>query len=175
MSDNNGIAAGVRPPPVAALADIEAIKQLKSRYFQYVDGKKFEEVGLLFAPDASWDLEGIVERDPASGLVTTPGLADVFKTKDRAVLKGRKVMADFIKFMLSPVTSIHHGYTPDITILSETEARGIWPMEDYFYAAEPPHAMIRHGYGHYDETYVKIDGAWMIASINLSFVQEDRP
>ena len=39
-------------PLVQRLIDIEAIKQLKARYFRAIDRKEWDELGQVFAPDA---------------------------------------------------------------------------------------------------------------------------
>ena len=35
-----------------ALEDVESIKQVKARYFRFVDEKKYEELAALFTPEA---------------------------------------------------------------------------------------------------------------------------
>ena len=156
------------------LVDIEKIKQLKARYFRSIDRKLFDELETIFSEDAIFDLEGIVERDPATGSVTTPGLDAFFPDPARAVISGRKNISHFIQTMLTPVISIHHGFTPEIEILSPNEARGTWPMEDMFFDPLPPHRKMRHGHGHYHETYTRQDGIWLIKSSTLDFAHEEQ-
>ena len=156
------------------LSALEAIRKLKSRYFRFVDRKRFDDIPALFTRDAVFDLEGIVERDQHTGLVVTPGLRDHCRGTERAVIAGRMPIASFIKSMLADVISVHHGFTPEIDIISETEATGIWAMEDFFFEPHEPFRKIRHGHGHYHEGYHKEDGAWKIASIVLDFSHEER-
>jgi hypothetical protein len=73
--------------------------------------------------------------------------------------------------------SIHHGHLPDIEILSETTARAVWPMEDRIYwsgerAEGQPISL--HGWGHYWETYEKIDGQWLIKTCRLIRLRVER-
>ena len=134
---------------VAQLLAIEAIKNLKARYWYYVDSKQWDAWFELFTPDGTfqWDTEVSTQgRDgkPIEKLVGRAALAEV-----------RRIMAD--------ARSVHMGHAPIIDILSETEARAIWPMEDIVERAEQQ----RHGWGHYHETYQKIDGRWFIRSSHL--------
>ena len=55
-------------------------------------------------------------------------------------------------------------------VTSATSARGIWALEDVVRLA--PGVNLR-GYGHYHETYEKIDGQWRIASSKLTRLRED--
>jgi hypothetical protein len=68
---------------------------------------------------------------------------------------------------LRDVVTVHHGHMPEIEITSPTTATGIWAMEDHL--RFPPGARLRelHGYGHYHETYVKLEGEWRIQSTKL--------
>ena len=67
--------------------------------------------------------------------------------------------------MLTPGVTTHHGHMPEITILSETEAEGIWAMFDYVQIPSPSGRVSIMGYGHYFETYRKCDdGKWRISS-----------
>jgi hypothetical protein len=54
---------------------------------------------------------------------------------------------------------------PEITLLSDTEAEGIWAMFDYVETELPSGPIKIQGYGHYFETYRKgPDGEWRISS-----------
>jgi hypothetical protein len=72
------------------------------------------------------------------------------------------------------VLSIHHGHMPEIDILGEDEATGIWAMVDYLrYADRPVSApqqatAVVWGYGHYIERYVRVDGVWRFRDVTLS-------
>lgn len=159
---------------IVELYDIEAIKRLKARYFRFVDAKRFDDLLDVFADDGVFDLENICERDPVSGLVVTPGLADCFPGTGRAVVNGNVAIVDFIRFMLTPVISVHHGYTPEIEIVSSTEATGIWRMDDFFFEPQEPFRKLRHGHGHYHETYRKNGDQWKILRSELVFQHEER-
>lgn len=162
------------PMSTGDLIEIEQIRQLKARYFRSIDRKLFADVSDLFTQDAAFDLEGIVEREPTSGVVITPGLDAFFSGRERAVIRGHENIAHFIRTMLEPVISIHHGFTPEIEITGPGLAKGTWPMEDMFFDPAPPHRKMRHGHGHYRETYRKEGERWRISSSTLDFAHEER-
>ena len=53
---------------------------------------------------------------------------------------------------------------PEIDLTSDSTASGVWPMEDIVLTDK----FELHGYGHYHETYEKIDGSWRIKTLRLS-------
>ena len=65
---------------------------------------------------------------------------------------------------LEVAQSAHHGHVPEIEILSDTEARGIWPMEDVVLNR----GFAFRGYGHYRETYEKVAGEWRIKTSQIT-------
>ena len=77
----------------------------------------------------------------------------------RASPAGNEAIAEFVKGAVHPVETVHHGHMAEIEITSATTARGVWAMEDKLRwpVGSPIRSM--HGYGHYHETYEKIDGA----------------
>jgi len=125
--------------------DVEAIKQLKARYFRLMDTKDWAGFRALFTPDVRVDVSG----DGAG------------------VYEGLDVFMAMLEPTLREVVTVHHGHTPEIEITSPTTATGIWAMEDHL--RFPPGGPVGelHGYGHYHETYVKLDGDWRIKSTKL--------
>jgi hypothetical protein len=61
-------------------------------------------------------------------------------------------------------------HAPEIELTSETTARGVWALEDVVRFG--PGVNLR-GYGHYHETYEKIDGQWRIKSSKLTRLRVD--
>ncbi len=61
----------------------------------------------------------------------------------------------YLRTNIEPVITVHHGHMPEITLLSDTTARGIWAMEDKLWWPEGSPLVHLHGYGHYHETYEK--------------------
>jgi uncharacterized protein (TIGR02246 family) len=130
------------------MEDVEAIKQLKARYFRTMDTKDWSGMRAVFTDDVVMDTS-----ESGGGVITG---AD-----------------DFIAFLsetLADVVTVHHGHMPEIEITSPTTATGIWSMEDML---RWPNGMELHGYGHYHETYTKTDGGWRIASTKLTRLRSD--
>jgi hypothetical protein len=131
------------------LQDIEEIKRLKGRYFRYMDTKRWDDWRHLFAPACRF--EGTSRRYDS---------VDEFVSGTRA--------------RLDEAVTVHHGHMPEIVLLDEVSARGIWAMFD---RVEFP-TLIDHGrgavgrgftgYGHYEEAYEKVYGEWRIASLRLT-------
>jgi uncharacterized protein (TIGR02246 family) len=128
--------------------DLEAIRQLKARYFRTMDTKQWEEMRQVFTDD-------VVVDTTASGGSRITG-ADAFMA--------------FLQDTLGDVTTVHHGHMPEIEVTSPTTATGIWALEDLLVW---PTGMRLEGYGHYHETYAKVDGAWRIASSTLTRLHMD--
>jgi hypothetical protein len=134
---------------VQRLVELEALKRLKAEYFYTVDMRDREGWLNCFAPDGTFQWDQAVSAHGQDG---DPG--EKFVGKD---------MARIFDEMLAISRSVHHGHCPMLDIDSETEAHGIWAMEDI---VTMPNMKI-HGWGHYHETYRKIDGAWKIQTSYL--------
>jgi len=128
--------------------DIEAIKQLKARYFRCMDTKDWAGMRAVFADDAVTDT-----TEAGGGIIAG---ADAFMTSLRAAL--------------ADVVSVHQGFMPEIEITSPTTATGIWAMQDLL---RWPNGMQLAGYGHYHETYAKTGGVWRIESLKLTRLRTD--
>ena len=135
------------------LAAIEEIKQLKARYFRCMDTKDWDGFAAVFAPDAEMDMRA---EDPTSGLN-----------------HGAQVIADYVRSAVDPVVTVHHGHMPEIEVTSDTTATGIWAMEDKLRWPEGSPISWLHGYGHYHETYERVDGAWRIKTLTLTRLRLD--
>lgn len=128
--------------------EIEAIKQLKARYFRTMDTKDWDAFRQVFTDDV------VVDLSAAGGNVITGG--DAFLT--------------FLVPALSNVLTVHHGHMPEIEVTSSTTATGIWAMEDLLRFADG--AQMR-GYGHYREVYDKAAGDWKIKASTLTRLRVD--
>lgn len=128
--------------------DVEAIKQLKARYFRLMDTKDWDGFRACFTDDVVVD----VSADGAG------------------VFEGLDAFLDMLVPTMTNVVSAHHGHMPEIEITSDATATGIWAMEDNLTFGEN---MSLHGFGHYHETYRKVDGAWKIASTRLTRLRVD--
>ena len=86
------------------------------------------------------------------------------------VITGADEFMSFLQQTLAGVISVHHGHMPEIELTSATTAQGIWAMEDMLRWSDGREL---HGYGHYHESYAKIDGAWYISRLKLTRLRTD--
>ncbi|WP_039823006.1 nuclear transport factor 2 family protein [Nocardia testacea] len=128
--------------------DHEALRTLKARYFRLMDTKDWTGLRALFCDDVVIDLAG------SGGEVITG--ADEFLT--------------FLTARIGDALTIHHGHSPEIDVLTETTAQGIWALEDRLIW---PDGTRVHGFGHYHETYAKVDGEWRIRTQRLTRLHTD--
>lgn len=128
--------------------DVEAIRQLKARYFRLMDTKDWAAMRGVFTDDVVMDMTG------AGGRLITGG--DTFMEGLQEILAG--------------ATTVHHGHMPEIELTSDTTATGIWALHDIVIW---PNGTRLDGYGHYHETYRKADGEWRIASSTLTRLHTD--
>ena len=130
-------------------ADLEAIKQLKARYFRTLDTKDWAAMRQVFTDDVVMDTSA------------SPG---------GTVVAGADEFMVFLRGVIGDVATVHHGHTPEIELTSETTARGTWAMEDML---RWPDGRQMHGYGHYHETYERAGGAWRIRTSTLTRLRVD--
>lgn len=123
--------------------DIEALKQLKARYFRTLDTKDWDGMREVFTEDV------VVDTTGSGG----------------AVVSGRDAFMEFVSTHLADILTVHHGHTPEIALTSPTTATGIWAMED---RVRYPDGRELIAAGHYHETYDKADGTWRIKSSRLT-------
>ena len=128
--------------------DIEAIKQLKARYFRTMDTKEWAGMRQVFADDV------VMDTTESGG----------------GVLTGADAFMEFLRDTLRDVVTVHHGHMPEIELVSSTTARGVWAMQDIL---KWPNGQELRGYGHYHENYALIDGAWRIKSSKLTRLRMD--
>jgi SnoaL-like protein len=128
------------------LFEIEAIKQLKARYFRLLDTKQWDELRAIFTDDATF----------------------AFREDPDDTESVESVVARWSAF-LTPARTVHQGHTPEIELLGDDRAHGIWAMVDY--VEWPEEDGVRkgmEGHGHYHEDYAKVDGEWKIARLRLT-------
>jgi uncharacterized protein (TIGR02246 family) len=130
------------------VGDIEAIKQLKARYFRTMDTKDWAGMRQVFADD-------VVMDTTASG---------------GGVVTGADAFMAFLRETLADAVTVHHGHMPEITLTSATTATGIWALHDEIVW---PDGTAMRGDGHYHETYVLADGTWRIRSSTLTRLRMD--
>lgn len=139
------------------LDDVHQITQLKYRYFHAVDDHDWDAFGDLFVEDARFDVSHAVEKD-----LTDPAW------HDGAVFSGRENIVAFVTRTMSPLRSIHHGYSPLITEAGPGHAKVRWAMEDILLREEDGvWRPVFHGYGIYLEDCLRIGGSWLYDRVEL--------
>jgi len=136
------------------LLDVQALQELKGRYFLFLDTKDWTRWLDLFTEDATLLVDtaaATLGRDP--------------KTIPKYV--GLKAIREFVVPNLDKTPTVHHGHTPIFEFQTDTEASGIWAMEDIVEFTD--HTV--HGHGHYRETYRKAGGEWRFASVHLTRIR----
>ena len=149
---------------IRRLIAIEDIKQLKARYFRGMDLKDRGLLESIFTKDAIADYRGAT-TDRRTGEAVVAATETVIEGRDAIV--GLMIGAGKI------ANTVHHGSIPEIDIVDERHATGIWPMTDrlLFDGGSPAQELI--GYGHYYEDYEQVDGSWKIRAIRLTRLRVD--
>lgn len=124
------------------MSDVEAIRQLKARYFRTLDQKDWDGYRAVFTDDVEID----VSDDAPDARFT-----------------GTAEYVDMLIAMLGPATTVHRGTQPEIEIAGDT-ASGIWAMDDRIWF---PGGSVLVGTGWYEETYRRTRDGWRIATMRL--------
>lgn len=134
----------------AALLEVEAIKRLKARYCRHLDTKDW----------SAW-----------RGLFTDDFLSDTSEAGGKVVHGGDEFVAFTRRNIGKPSQpTVHQVHAPEIELTSATTARGVWALNDIVRLG---FGLNVNGYGHYHETYEKIDGQWRIKSSKLTRLRTD--
>ncbi len=125
---------------IQTLMDIEAIKQLKHAYFRCLDTANFEELATFFHPE-----------------VQVHFIGGAYEWK----LDGREEYLQALKGAFHREAVGHHnGHHPEIQILSDTEATGVWYLADNMWVMNLD--FFTTGTALYWDRYLKVDGRWTI-------------
>jgi hypothetical protein len=134
---------------IRVLEDIEAIRQLKARYWRYVDNKLWDDLADCFTED-------VVLSVPSG-------------TEEEMKLEGKKALLGFLKGVLGEsMLTTHQGHQSEIEIISQTTAKGIWVLRDY--NVDSKVNTVYDGRGYYEEEYIKENGEWKIKKYRLSYL-----
>jgi SnoaL-like domain len=116
------------------LIAIEEIKKLKGRYQRALDAGKWDEFANCLAEDFT---------------VWETGLSEPVVGREAVLKQTRQSFKNYGGWK-------HHVLLPDIEILSDTTAKGVWTITSFE--------------GIYEDEYVKIDGKWRVrkTSVTLS-------
>jgi hypothetical protein len=132
------------------ILEIEALKQLKARYCRLLDAKDWTAWREIFTDDF------VSDTSEAGG----------------KRIAGVDPFIDFVRATLGAAskTTVHQVHAPELELISETAARGVWALNDVVRLLP---GLTLHGYGHYHETYEKNGGQWRIKSSKLTRLRED--
>ena len=133
---------------IQKLEDIEAIKQLKARYWFACDRRDGVEIKNCFVSD---------------GLLIDFGFIGQFTDIN-------EFLELFLQLTDKPShIDLHHGLGPEIKIIDETSATGRWRMQFQLIETETQVAQFMGGY--YEDSYRKELGEWKIETTkyNLTF------
>ena len=132
---------------IRVLEDIEAIRQLKARYWRSLDNKLWDEYADCFTDDL------------------------VFEAPPHMEIEGKKAFVECIKEMFDreSVQTTHHGHQSEIETVSQTTAKGIWALRDY-HTNFSANTAVSQGRGYYEEEYIKENGKWKIKNMRLTYL-----
>lgn len=130
--------------------DLEAIRQLKARYFRLMDTRQWERWGECFTSDVSALYEG------------APRARDDLPVD--VGIEGRDALVDGVRNLMTGAISVHQGYMLEIELTSATTAHVVLAMFD---DVRLPTCNFK-GWGHYHDDFVKEDGRWKIKKIHLT-------
>lgn len=125
---------------LSALGALEAIRQVKYRYFRALDCNEWE----LFASCLTEDCSAAY-------------------SDGKLCLEGRDAIVDFMRQNMSGADflSMHHGHHPEITLISDTEANGVWYLEDTIISLVRKTRL--YGAAIYEDSYRLEGGEWRIS------------
>jgi bile-acid 7alpha-dehydratase len=121
------------------LVEIELIKRVKYAYFRNLDLKQWDEIAELFTEDA-----------------TCAYSAGAY------AYEGRDAIVGFFRRAMGRETflSSHKAHHPEIELTETNRATGVWALEDT--VIDLQWELDIRGAAFYEDSYVKIDGAWKI-------------
>ena len=128
--------------------DLEAIRQLKARYFRTMDTKDWAGMRQVLSDDV------VIDTTDSGGDVVT----------------GADAFIAFLEDVLGEAVTVHQGHMPELELTSDATASGIWALHDIVIW---PSGVRLDGYGHYHETYERGPDGWRITSSTLTRLHTD--
>lgn len=119
------------------LRAIREIEQLKYRYLRTLDLKAWDDFADCFLPGATGDYAGLQFTD-------------------------RAALVDYMRDNLGAgVLTLHQAHHPEITLLGDGQASGLWYLEDRVLV--PDFDYVLEGAAFYDDRYAHTPEGWKIA------------
>ena len=125
----------------------EAIRQLKARYFRYMDTRRWQDLRGLLSDDFVGDYG--------------PSDEEQFAGPDEFIAK--------LQINFKDATTVHHGHMPEIELDGNDRATAMWAMEEIVQTPEYD----LHAYGHYADGYRRVDGVWLISNTQVTRLKLD--
>lgn len=122
-------------------AETLAIAATKAKYFRLLNTRRWDEISSLFTDDVQYELP----------------LLGKFDDMDVAVQAIRERTGD--------AWSFYGGFMPEISIVSATEATGIFAMSSH--TKRESWNDFGRIFGYYYDEFRKVDGTWLISSLKL--------
>ena len=139
------------------LTAIEAIRNLKAKYWRGVDLADGELVRSILAEDCVLDYRGCC-TDPVTGIDHMPQM--------NLVMRGRSSWQTG-NLEEPRLVTVHQGHQAEIEVKGDG-ARAIWVFTDRFFMPRgSPFARLT-GYGHYHETYEHSGGVWLLKTTRIT-------
>ncbi|WP_410654944.1 nuclear transport factor 2 family protein [Amycolatopsis sp. lyj-112] len=133
------------------LVALEEIRRVKYRYLRCLDLKLWDEMAGTLTVDAR-------------ARYGTPSYGEPLN------FEGREAILGFFRNAVGPgVTTVHVAGHPEIEIDGDS-AQGTWLMHDKVIV--PEHRVMIEGAAFYDDTYRRVDGAWLLASTQYDRLYE---
>lgn len=132
------------------LQAIELIKQLKARYFRFLDTGDYAGLETVFSADATAHFKG---GDYDFDMAGWPRLERFYK-----------------RAFTEQTFGMHNGHHPEISVDGDT-ATGIWYLQDIFVNLVENVTVM--GSALYRDRYIKVDGEWKIAHTGYERLWEE--
>lgn len=134
----------------AVLAQFEAIKRTKYAYLRCLDQKQWNEMADVLTEDC---------------LATYSGGAYTYE--------GRDAILEFLQRTMGAETfhSSHRVHQPEIELLDESTATGVWAMDDVVVMTD--FELTVRGAGFYTDEYRRSGGVWRIARTGYKRTYEE--
>lgn len=132
---------------IRALKDIEAIKKLKYKYCRCIDTKLWDELSDCLSEGAS-----------------------AYYYESKWQFHGAEAIVQWLKEVdgRDSMTGVHQIHHPEIEMISDTTATGVWALHSYSIDRQANRAWRFEGF--YHDEYVKEEGVWKIKTTKASYV-----
>jgi len=132
------------------LSDLEDIRTVKHRYYRGIDTADEALLETLFTDDIDVEYRG-------GGY--------------HVRLTGKAKMLDFLMNSFNADSlAKHQGHMPEITLIGDDEAEGLWYLDDVFISLE--RRDVTTGSAIYRDRYRRVDGQWKIARTEYDRIME---